>query len=186
MTQHINNVAMIGTGTLGTQIAIQAAYYGYEVRAYDEDPEILPQMVQKLRGTMKFLDRSPTMPADEWEKSISKVQMTKDLDEALNEVDLVIEAIPENLEMKRTLWSKIDALAPQGAILATNSSSIPISRIESATKRPEKCLNIHFYQPALSWNIVDLMGGTKTDPEVLATARQFVRSIQCIPLTVKK
>jgi 3-hydroxybutyryl-CoA dehydrogenase len=186
MEQKIKKIAVIGAGTLGTQVAIQAAYYGYEVQAYDEDQTILPKMVQKLIGTMKFLGRTPTMPADEWEKTASKVKLTKDLGEALNEADLVIEAIPENLEMKRNVWAKIDALAPQGALLATNSSSIPISRIESATRRPEKCLNIHFYQPALSWNIVDLMGGTKTHPEVLETARQFVRAIHCIPLTVKK
>ncbi len=186
MGQKIKKVAVIGTGTLGTQIAIQAAYYGYEVRAYDEDPEILQKMIQKLKGTMKFLGKSPTMPADEWEKAASKVQFAKDMGEALKEAELVIEAIPENLELKRKAWAKIDSLAPRGAILATNSSSIPISRIEGATQRPEKCLNMHFYQPAVGWNIVDVMGGTKTTPEVLETARQFIRSIHCIPLTVKK
>ena len=186
MEQKIKKVAVIGTGTLGTQIAIQAAYYGYEVRAYDEDPAILPRMIQKLLGTMKFLDRAPTMPADEWGKAGSLVKLTKDMGEALNEADLVVEAIPENLELKRKAWAMIDSLAPQGAILATNSSSIPISRIESASRRPEKCLNMHFYQPAMGWNIVDVMGGTKTRPEVLDTAKQFVRTIHCIPLTVKK
>ena len=186
MEQKIKKVVVIGTGTLGTQIAIQAAYYGYQVRAYDEDPEVLPKMIQKLMGTMKLLGRAPTMPVDEWEKAASKVKLTKDMGEALNEADLVIEAIPEYLELKRNAWAKIDSLAPPGAILATNSSSIPIGRIESATQRPEQCLNMHFYQPAMSWNIVDVMGGTKTYPEVLETAKQFVRSIHCIPLTVKK
>ena len=186
MTQKIKKMAVIGTGTLGTQIAIQAAYYGYEVRGYDQDTEIFQKTIQKAKGMMKLLGKTPTMPAAEWEKAALKVKLTDDLQEALREADLVIEAIPENLELKRKVWAQIDSLSPREALLATNSSSIPISRIESATQRPEKCLNIHFYMPAVGWNIVDVMGGTKTTPEVLETAKQFIRSIQCIPLTVKK
>jgi 3-hydroxybutyryl-CoA dehydrogenase len=182
----IQRIATIGLGTLGAQIAIQAAYYGYEVRGHDQDPEIFRKTIQKLKGTMKFLGKSPTMPADEWEKAASKVHFAQDMGETLKEADLVIEAIPENLELKRKVWEKIDSLAPTGAILATNSSSIPVSRIESVTQRPEKCINMHFYQPAVGWNIVDVMGGSKTAPEVLQVARQFIRSIHCIPLTVKK
>jgi 3-hydroxybutyryl-CoA dehydrogenase len=182
----IQKIAVIGLGTLGTQIAIQAAYYGYEVRGFDQDPEIFQKTIQKLKGMMKFLGKSPTMPADEWEKTASKVHFAKEMGETLKEAELVIEAIPENLELKRAVWAKIDSLAPQKALLATNSSSIPVSRIESATKRPEKCLNIHFYQPAVGWNIVDIMGGSKTAPEVLDVAKEFIRSIHCIPLTVKK
>jgi len=71
------------------------------------------------------------MPADEWEKAGSKVKLTKDMGQALNEADLVIEAIPENLELKRNAWAKIDSLAPQGAILATNSSSIPSAGLKA-------------------------------------------------------
>ena len=182
----IQRVAQIGLGTLGTQIAIQAAYYGYEVRGYDQDSQILQKTIQKLKDTMKFLKKSPTMPAEDWEKAASKVKRAKNLEEALWEADLVIEAVPEKLEMKRQVWAQIDSLAPKSAFLATNSSSIPVSRIESATQRPEKCLNLHFYMPAIGWNIVDVMGGTRTAPEVLEKARQFIRSIQCIPLTVKK
>ena len=184
--QKMQKVSVIGLGTLGTQIAIQAAHYGYDVKGYDLDPEIFQQTIQKIRGMMKFLGKGPTMPVEEWEKAAQKVKLAKDMGEALQAADLVIEVVPENLELKRKIWAQIDSIAPRGALLATNSSSIPISRIESATQRPEKCLNIHFYMPAVGWNIVDVMGGTKTTPKVLETAKQFIRSIQCIPLTVKK
>jgi len=182
----IKKISVIGLGTLGTQIAIQAAYYGCEVRGYDQDPEIFPKTIQKVKGMMKFLGKGPTMPAEEWEKAASKVNVVKDLADALRGADLVIEAVPENLELKRSVWARLDSLAPKQALLATNSSSIPVSRIESATGRPEKCLNIHFYQPGIGMNIVDVMGGTKTSPETIEAARQFVRSIHCIPLGVKK
>jgi 3-hydroxybutyryl-CoA dehydrogenase len=135
---------------------------------------------------MKILGKGPTMPVEEWEKASPKVSLVRDLAEAVKEADLVIEAVPEVLELKRKVWAQIDSLAPKGALLATNSSSIPVSRIESATRRPEKCLNIHFYQPAVGMNIVDVMGGTKTAPEAIESVKEFVRSISCIPLGVKK
>jgi len=186
MNPMIMKVSVIGLGTLGTQIAIQAAHYGYEVKGYDLDRESFQKTIQKIRGMMKFLGKGPTMPIEEWEKATEMVRIEKDMSEALKEADLVVEAVPENLEMKRKVFAQIDSLAPQDALLATNSSSIPISRIESATQRPEKCLNLHFYQPAIGMNIVDVMGGTKTAPEAMEAAKQFVRSIGCIPLTVKK
>jgi 3-hydroxybutyryl-CoA dehydrogenase len=182
----IKKIGIVGLGTLGTQIAIQAAYYGYEVIGYDQDPEIFQKTIQKVKGMMKFLGKTPTMPVEEWEKTAGKVKAAKDLAEAVKEADLVIEAVPENLELKRKVWAQIDSLSPKTALLATNSSSIPVSRIESATQRPEKCLNIHFYMPALGMNIVDVMGGTKTTPEAMEGAKGLVRSIDCIPLTVRK
>jgi 3-hydroxybutyryl-CoA dehydrogenase len=182
----IKKIGIVGLGTLGTQIAIQAAYYGYEVIGYDQYPEIFQKTIQKVKGMMKFLGKTPTMAVEEWEKTAGKVKAAKDLAEAVKEADLVIEAVPENLELKRKVWAQIDSLSPKTALLATNSSSIPVSRIESATQRPEKCLNIHFYMPALGMNIVDVMGGTKTTPEAMEGAKGLVRSIDCIPLTVRK
>jgi 3-hydroxybutyryl-CoA dehydrogenase len=182
----MKNVTVVGLGTLGTQISIQAAYYGYHVTAYDQDPEVFRKMIEKVKGIMAFLKRKPTMPEAEWEKAASKVKMAKSIEEGIKAADLVIEVIPENLEMKRSLFAQMDGIAPKSAIFATNSSSIPVSRIESATKRLDKCLNLHFYMPAIGWNIVDIMAGTKTDPAVFDSVRKFARSIECIPLTVNK
>jgi len=188
MTQvnQMKNVVVIGTGMLGTQIAIQAACYGYNVKAYDEIVESFQKTFQKIPGIMKRQGKGPTVAMEQWEQAAQKVKLFKDLAEALQGADLVIEAVPENLDLKRKLFAEIDLLAPPGAILATNSSSIPISRIETATRRPEKCLNMHFYIPAASMNMVDIMGGTKTTPETIRSAQQWVRSIGCVPLTVKK
>jgi 3-hydroxybutyryl-CoA dehydrogenase len=185
-TKKIRKVSIIGVGTLGTQIATQAASYGYEVRAYDKDPEMFQKVLQKLHESTKINKRGPILPFEEWVKAAEKVKQCKDLPEALKDTDLVIEACPENLELKRNVFTQIDSLAPENAILATNSSSIPISKIEGATKRPEKCLNMHFYQVVIGMNIVDIMGGTKTTGETIEVCQKWVRSIGCIPLTVKK
>jgi 3-hydroxyacyl-CoA dehydrogenase len=186
MIPKIRKVSLIGAGTLGTQIALQGASYGFDVSVYDQDPEIFQKTLQKLRESSKNARRGPTLPFEEWVKAAQKVNQCKDLNAALKDVDLAIEACPENLELKREVFAQIDSLAPKEAILATNSSSIPISKIESATKRPEKCLNMHFYQPVLGMNIVDIMGGTKTTPETIEASKRWVRSIEYIPLTVKR
>ena len=182
----IKKIAVIGLGTLGTQIAVQAAAYGCDVRGYDQDIEIFPKTVEKMKFMMVAMGKGPTVPKEDWEKAAGNVKLTKDIAEAVKDADLVIEAIPEVLELKRKVFAELDALAPKAAYLATNSSSIPISRIESATGRSEKCLNIHFYQPAIGFTLCDIMGGTKTLPEVIETVRQFIRSLDLIPLKVNK
>ena len=186
MEKMIRNVAVVGTGTLGTQIAILAAFFGYEVSAYDTDDGSFKRVLQNLKVSMKASRREPTVPTEEWENCASKVKFFKDLEETLQDGDLVIEAVPEDLELKRKVFERLHALAPRGAILATNSSSIPISKIESATKRPEQCLNIHFYSPAMGLNMVDIMGGTRTKAETIEACKAWVRSIGCVPLMVKK
>ncbi|PKN35849.1 MAG: 3-hydroxyacyl-CoA dehydrogenase [Deltaproteobacteria bacterium HGW-Deltaproteobacteria-19] len=183
---NIKNISVIGLGTLGTQIAVQAACYGCNVRGYDQDPEIFLKKVEELKFLMLAMGKDPTVPKEDWGKAAATVKLTKDLAEALADADLVIEAVPEVLELKRKVFAEMDTLAPKAALLATNSSSIPISRIEDATKRPEKCLNMHFYQPALGFTLCDIMGGTKTSPEVIEGARQWVRSLDLTPLKVKK
>ena len=183
---NIRNVTVVGLGTLGTQIAIQAAAYGYRVSGFDPDRSAFHRMQVKVREAMQLTRKGPTFPVGEWELHATKVEVHQDLAGALRQADLVIEVVPENLEIKRAVFAELDRLAPREAILATNSSTMPVSRIESATMRPERCVNIHFYQPAVGMNMADVMGGTGTTPEALAAAREFVRSVKCVPLTVQK
>jgi len=184
--QAIKKVGVVGLGTLGTQIAIQAAAYGYEVSAFDPDAEAFGRMQVKVRSAMQMARRGPTFPVSQWETHARKVRVCDDLARAVGDVDLVIEVVPEDLEAKRRVFAKLDRLAPRHALLATNSSSIPVSRIESVTQRPERCLNIHFYQPAVGMCMADIMGGRSTSAESLAAARDFVRSVACVPLPVQK
>ncbi|NVM27167.1 MAG: 3-hydroxyacyl-CoA dehydrogenase family protein [Desulfobacterales bacterium] len=186
MEKEIRRVAVIGTGTLGTQIAILAAFFGYEVSAYDTDEGSFGRVKQNLKDSMKASRRKPVVPIEEWENAANRVKFSNDLKEVLQHADLIIEAVPEDLELKREVFERLDALAPRGAILATNSSSIPISKIESATTRPEQCLNIHFYSPAMGLNMVDIMGGTRTKAETIEAGKAWIRSIGCVPLMVKK
>ena len=182
----IHNISVVGLGTLGTQVAIQAAAYGYRVSGFDPDRAAFQRMLTKVREAMRMTRKGPTFPVDEWEQHAAKVEVHQDLASALRHADLVIEVVPEDLAVKRAVFAELDRLAPREAILATNSSTMPVSRIESATTRPERCVNIHFYQPAVGMNMADVVGGTATTPQTLAAATEFVRSIQCVPLGVKK
>ena len=186
MTHQFEKISVIGTGVMGTQIAITIARYGYEVKAYDTDLQSFGRTLGRIRGIIGSFGKMAALPAEEWEKGAEKVEQSHDLNEAIRGTDLIIEALPENLELKRKMFSQLDSLVPQKTILGTNSTSIPISQIESATQRADRCLNLHFYQLVAGFNMVDLMGGTKTAPEVLEKCRQWVRSIGCIPLMIKK
>ena len=186
MEKKIRKVAVVGTGFLGTQIAILAAYFNCEVSAYDPDEGSFNRVIQNLETYIKISRRKPILPMEDWKKEADKVTFSKELEEALRDADLVIEAVPEDLELKREVFERLDALTPRGSLLATNSSSIPISKIESATARPEQCLNIHFNSPATGNNIVEIMGGTRTTTETIEAAETWIRSIGCIPITVKK
>jgi 3-hydroxybutyryl-CoA dehydrogenase len=186
MKPKIRKVAVIGTGTLGTQIAVHSAYHGYEVSAYDADPQSLGKVLRMIQVRIANSNRKPAIPLKEIQRQAKKIRMASTIEEAVQGADLVIEAIPEDLMLKRMLFKQIDFFAPEKSILATNSSSIPISKIESATHRPEKCLNLHFYSLDLGRNIADVMGGKKTTPQVLEAGKEWVRSIGCVPLTVKK
>lgn len=179
------NIAIIGLGTLGTQLAIQAAAYGHRVRGFDTDPSAFPRMQTKVRAAMRMTRKGPTFPVDEWEQHAAKVEVHQELAGALRQADLVIEVVPEDMALKRAVFAELERLAPSQAILATNSSTMPVSRIESTTGRPERCVNIHFYQPVVGMNMADVMGGTSTTPETLAAAREFVRSVHCVLLSVQ-
>ena len=186
MENKINRVAVVGTGTLGSQIATLSACFGYEVSAYDSDGGAFERALKDIGSLIGTRGKDPVVTVAEWDKGAEKVVVCGELKEALRDADLVIEAAPEDVAIKREVFKRLDALAPEKAILATNSSSIPISRIEDATNRPEKCLNLHFYFPALGHNMVDIMGGTKTTDETFQTGRAWIRTVGCVPLTVNK
>jgi 3-hydroxyacyl-CoA dehydrogenase len=186
MKEKIRRVSVVGAGMMGTQIALLIAKHGYAVSVFGRSPDRFHlhrrNFFRSLQQTMKT--RSPSLRS--WEKGLKRIKLGSELEGALRDADLVVEALPENLALKREIFARLDAVAPPGAILSSTSSSIPISKIEDATKRPEFCLNLHFYQPASATHMVDIMGGSKTLPRVLRAAERFIASLGCIPLVVRK
>ena len=186
MSKPLEKVAVVGTGILGAQIAMLAVHAGYRVKIFDPREEAFIETYNKIQGDLKAKDMTPFIPWEDWEACKQAIQKTTELGEAVKDAELVIEAVPENVDLKKEVFKELGQKAPPGAILATNSSSMPVSKFEENSGRPERCLNIHFYFPLQGINMVDIMGGTKTLPEVMEKGIEWIRSIGCIPLTVKK
>ncbi len=186
MSLKLERVAIIGSGILGTQIALVAAYAGYNVKIFDPREDAFSATYKKIKDDLRSKNITPFIPWDQWERCKSSVQKASSLDEAVKDAHLVIESATENVTLKNEIFAELGKKAPPDAILATNSSSIPVSKMETSSGRPERCLNIHFYFPLQGTNMVDIMGGTKTLPEVFQTGVDWIKSIGCIPLKVNK
>lgn len=182
----IQNVSILGNGMLGTQIAMVARFYGYEVYLFDPVPDMFAKTINKYRNEFQSKGTTPSIPIDQWDAIKNQCHICRSVEEALEKADLVIEALPELIEMKKEIFEIMGKTAPAHTILATNSSSIPVSRMEESSGHPERCLNLHFYQILSGMNAVDVMGGTSTLPSVKEKAVSWVRSIGCLPLFVKK
>ena len=177
-TIEIKKVAVIGAGTLGAQIAMVASKSGYDVTVSDPNAGQFDTTIDKLHAdyTEKKLDPS-ILPLEKWPEVRQQVRQVQKNEDAAGDADLVVEAVPENLELKRSIFKQLGQMAPAEAILTTNSSSIPVSRLEESSGRPERVLNTHFYMVLEGMNMADVMGGSRTLPEVLDTGASWVRSL---------
>ena len=145
----------------------------------------------KQRGARVYVSDSGSSPeitktADELREAGIATEVGIHTEACIKDADLVVEAVTEDLETKREVFKEMGENAPAKTVFASNSSSIPISRMEEPSGRPEGCMNIHFYLPLQGMNMVDLMPGTKTSPEVMQKGEEWIRSIGFVPLRVKK
>ena len=171
---------------MGSQIGLHCAVFGRGVWMCDANAEALE------RGAVdqaKWLDEqieAGVVAADQRQAILDRIRRSVGLAESAAGADLVIEAITEDLAVKRSVFRELDQLCPPHAILATNSSSIRISRIESATGRPDRVLNTHFVQPVWKHPFVELMRGTETSDDTLESVRRFMASMGVIPILVRR
>src|SRR5208337_1621053 len=165
MKKPFERVAVVGSGILGTQIAMLAAYAGYKVCVYDTREGAFDETYAKLYADLKAKGVDPFIAWDKWEECKKKIRFAANLGDALKDADLVEESVTEDVEIKREVFKQMGENASAKAIFATNSSSLPVSRMEDSSGRPERCINIHFYFPLQGLNMADLMAGTKTLPE---------------------
>ncbi|MHA2267811.1 MAG: 3-hydroxyacyl-CoA dehydrogenase family protein [Promethearchaeota archaeon] len=173
MERKINTISIVGVGYLGKQIIEKSLLFNYNVNAYDTNKENLNSFVKTMNKKI------------EDEKLEGSITQFETLSEAVKNVDLVIEAIPEKLELKREIFPQIDKAASSHTIIATNSSSIPISKIEDVVERKDKVLNIHFYD-LFNMPIADIMRGSQTSEDTFEQGRAWLESIDITPLEVKK
>ena len=171
---------------MGAQIALHCAAHGYPVQLFSRSAATLQRAAQSHAQELEHRLAGQHITVDEKESILRRIQCTTQMPEAVAGADLVIENVPEQLEIKREVFAQLDQLCPRSTVLATDSSSICVSALEAVTQRPEQVLNMHFYSPVWQRSMVELMGGTATTKATMERARRFVRSLGLTPLLVRK
>lgn len=180
----MKNITVIGAGTMGNGIAHVFAQHGFQVNLIDVNPT---QLERALATITKNLDRQVAKGVlDEAGKAstLANISTGSDFSAGVAEADLVVEAASEQLETKLRLFHELDAMAPAHAILATNTSSISITRIAAATRRPHQVIGMHFMNPVPVMKLVEVINGYDTTPEVSQTIIELSRTLGKIPCVV--
>lgn len=185
-TKPIENISIMGTGYMGTQIGLQCAVHGYTTWMIAHSENSLKESSQSQIKELDERVKNKQITMDEKKTILDRIHYTLDMKEGASSADLVIEAAPEHLDLKRRIFSQLDEICPSRTILGTNSSSIRVSEIEDATRRTDRVLNTHFYPPIWQRPMVELMRGTNTSDETIERIRQFARNIGLTPIVALK
>ncbi|MGP5654226.1 3-hydroxyacyl-CoA dehydrogenase [Candidatus Corynebacterium faecigallinarum] len=183
----ITTVTVLGTGVLGSQIVMQAAYAGKDVVAYDVKQEFLDKLPERWEWMRAHYERDLDDFFDnKFDSAIERITTSTDLAQAVGSADVVIEAIPENLELKQEVWGNVGKAVKDSAILLTNSSSLRPSDFADATGHPDRFLALHFANMVWRSNTGEVMATPKTDPAVFERTIEFAREINLQPFPVHK
>lgn len=164
---NIKKVAVVGAGTMGQGIAQVCAMAGLEVLLYDLNSQMLDRATQTISQNLKKGIERGKVSQEQKEIALNNIKVTVSEDELL--ADLIIEAIVEKLDVKQGLFKRLEAINSENTILASNTSSIPITRIASVLERPANFVGMHFFNPAHIMKLVEVISGVSTDPQVAQT-----------------
>ncbi len=182
----IRRIAVLGAGTMGHGIAQVAAMSGYEVVMRDIKEEFLQNGLDRIRASLEKFVKKGRMTEEEMGRILSRIRTTLSLEEAVREADFVIEAIPEVFDLKAETFRTVDAAAPDHTILATNTSSLPITELASVTSRPDRFVGMHFFNPPQIMKLVEVVRGDGTSDETVKITVDLARSMGKEPVVVAK
>jgi 3-hydroxybutyryl-CoA dehydrogenase len=185
--RELKRVTVVGAGTMGSQIALQTALSGwYDVTLVDS---VAGQLDRARTQNQKLVSRSVEkgrLTEDQAEAAMGRIKDAEDLAGAAQDADLVIEAVIESFEAKKSVFEALGQHAPKDAVLASNSSTIVISRLAGFTGRPEQCCNMHFFHPVTVMQLCEVVRGPQTSDETIERAMEFVRGIGRTPVLLQK
>ncbi len=179
--REIRQVAVIGGGTMGNGIAHVFAQYGHDVVLIDVSEERLTRALETIGANLDRQVRKGTLEAEAREATLARLRTATDL-AATAEAQLVVEAVPENVEMKLDLFRELDERTQPDAILVTNTSSISITALAGATRRPEQVIGMHFMNPVPVMKLVEVIRGLQTSDETTATVMELSRALEKTPV----
>ncbi|MDF1517554.1 MAG: 3-hydroxybutyryl-CoA dehydrogenase [Lutibacter sp.] len=180
----MKNIAVIGAGTMGNGIAHIFAQNNYNVHLIDISQEALDRGLATIVKNLDRLVDKGTIPTEIKTQTLANITIFTSISEGVKNVDLVVEAATENVDLKLKIFKQIDEEAPENAVLASNTSSISITKIASVTKRPEKVIGMHFMNPVPIMKLVEIIRGYNTSDEVTKTIMELSQNLQKIPVEV--
>ncbi|MFB5562478.1 3-hydroxybutyryl-CoA dehydrogenase [Bacillus cereus] len=179
----VQNIVVIGAGQMGSGIAQVCAMAGYDVKVQDLKQEQLDRGMAIITKNLARQVEKGRMKEEEKEATLNRLTVTLDLD-CVKEADLIIEAAVEKMDIKKKIFTNLDEIAPEHAILATNTSSLPITEIAAVTKRPEKVIGMHFMNPVPVMKLVEIIRGLATDDAVYEAIEDITKKIGKVPVEV--
>lgn len=176
-------IAVLGAGLMGhgiAQVAAQVAKHNVVMR--DVEQRFLDSGMGMIKDSLQRFLKKGALTEDEVNETMRRIHTTLDLRESVEKADLIIEAVPENLRLKREVFAEVDKYAPADAIIASNTSSISITELASATRRPEKFCGMHFFNPPQLMRLVEIVRGAKTSDQTVETVREVATEMgkECV------
>jgi 3-hydroxyacyl-CoA dehydrogenase len=182
--ENIDRVAVLGAGNMGHGITEVVALAGYDVTMRDVEDEFVESGYEDIGWSLDKLEDNGQI--EDSAGVLSRIDATTDLEAAVSDADLVIEAAPERMELKREIYTDLDKLAPEETILASNTSSLSITDIASATNRAEQVVGTHYFNPPVMMDLVEVIYGEQTSDKTAEAAHDFVESLGKTPIYVRK
>ena len=173
----VKNITVLGSGVMGHGIAQVSATAGYNVVLRDIKQEFLDKAMEKIKWSLDKLVTKEKISKEEGDAIYSRITPIVDLNEAVKGAELVIEVVPEIMELKKSVYAELDKAAAPEAIFASNTSTLPITEIANTTSRPEKFIGIHFFNPPQLMKLVEVIPGEKTSQEITELTKEYVKSV---------
>ncbi|MEX0862351.1 3-hydroxyacyl-CoA dehydrogenase NAD-binding domain-containing protein [Nitrosopumilus sp.] len=173
----IKNITVLGSGVMGHGIAQVSATAGYNVVLRDIKQEFLDKAMEKIKWSLDKLVSKEKISRDEGDRIFARIVPVVDLAEAVKNAEMIIEVVPEIMELKKAVYAELDKVAAPEVIFASNTSTLPITEIANTTSRPEKFIGIHFFNPPQLMKLVEIIPGEKTSHEITDITKEYVKSV---------
>ncbi|MGH1566514.1 MAG: 3-hydroxyacyl-CoA dehydrogenase NAD-binding domain-containing protein [Nitrosopumilus sp.] len=173
----VKNITVLGSGVMGHGIAQVSATAGYNVVLRDIKQEFLDRAMEKIKWSLDKLVSKEKIPKEEGDAIFARIKPVVDLNEAVKDAELVIEVVPEIMDLKKKVYAELDKAASSEVIFASNTSTLPITEIANTTSRPEKFIGIHFFNPPQLMKLVEVIPGEKTSQNVTDLTQEYVKSV---------
>ena len=182
----VKNITVLGSGIMGHGIAQVSATAGYNVVLRDIEQRFLDKAMEKIKWSLDKLASKEKITQQEADSIYSRIKPVVDLAEAVKDAEMVIEVVPEIMDLKKKVYAELDAVAGKDVVFASNTSTLPITEIANTTSRPEKFIGIHFFNPPQLMKLVEIIPGEKTAQDITDLTKEYVKSVNKTAVICRK